>query len=289
MQEKAYEARLNSLRQVLQNSRGDIAFSIDEGRYPRSSGGEVAYALIRPSSSTRLTILFHGTGNDLLFTWQELIKELLAKGRSVLIFDLDGHGSGSSTILKRADFWQMTKDLKNFLHEKDLQDYPYELVGYSLGALAILEAVYSETLQPERSVLIALPLRITLTTRFVLNELRCLLAKDFYRQALRFGWREAVPAFGKFRRSSFPLRLEEHYRDFYPALVDDLLKDKPPLSMKNKLGHNCLFIFGTHDVLASNNAGWKETASEILVIDRANHFLLPFHRRTIEAISAWIG
>ena len=289
MVKKAQQPHSTGFHEVWLDSLEKNGFSIDEGRYARSSGGEVAYLLIEHPDKNKLSILFHGTGNDQIFTWQALIEALLKAGRSVLTFDLDGHGVKSSSTLVRQNFWQSADDLYLFLKVRGLDAYPYELVGYSLGALLALQATSQHTLRPSRVVIIALPLRIKLSLRFLWNELLTLFSPSFYRHWHDYGWRLAIPAFGSFRRRSFPLRLDPRFRGSYPEMVDLLLQDQAPLALINSSSHNYLLIFGKQDALAptSDIGQWQSSSGnlKIVVIDRANHFLLPFQRQTNEAIT----
>lgn len=292
MVKKAQQPRSTAFRRAWLDSLVKRGFSLDEGRYARSSGGDVAYALIGNPGQSKLSILFHGSGNDRLFTWQPLIEALLKAGRRVLTFDLDGHGTASSTTLARETFWQSADDLYQFLKDQGLDAYPYELVGYSLGALLALHGASQWALKPSRIVILALPLRIRLSLRFAWREFLSLASPSFYRQWTDYGWHETFPAVGRFRRRSFPLRLDSRYRGTYPEMVDLLLQDQPPLSLIGKSSHNCLLIWGARDALAATDAigQWRRAAPhlKIVVIDRANHFLLPFQRQTIEAITSWI-
>src|SRR6476469_2354660 len=106
MVKKAQQPHSTGFRADWMDSLEKDGFSIDEGQYARSSGGDSAYLLIEHPNKNKLSILFHGTGNDLLFTWQALIEALLKAGRSVLTFDLDGHGVKSSSTLVRQKFWE---------------------------------------------------------------------------------------------------------------------------------------------------------------------------------------
>ncbi len=292
MEKAALEPRYTNFRRDWLDSLIKNGFALDEGLFTRSSGGKVAYVLIQKDPQAKLTILFHGTGNDQIFTWQPLILELLRSGRNVLSFDLDGHGTASTTILRKQDFAESTVDLSAFLDAQGLSSRPYDLIGYSLGALLIVLAVSRRILQPEKLVLIALPLQIQVNQRFVWRELMSLISPEFYRQWRRYGWRETLPAVGNFRRRAFPLRLDPQFKGSYLKMVDGIFRDFPPLAMAPELGHNCLVLFGENDVLASpcQLKHWQIAApkAKLVVIDRANHFLLPFQRQTLETIKAWI-
>ena len=289
---KPREASSQGFRRRWLNSLEKSGFSLDEGHYPRSRGGIVAYLLLGSSTSDALTVLFHGTGNDLLFTWQGLIEMLLHQGRSVLTFDLDGHGMGSTTYFSREDFPSAADDLARFLQERQLNLRPYHMIGYSLGASLLLSGVASKAFQPSKTVLIALPRRVNISWRFAVNEFLGLVSVAFVRQWCRYGWRETFPAVGPFRRRSFPVRLRLGETKTYVQVCDAIFRDNEVLGLLPSLSHNCLGIWGGRDWLALVGEGvlWGEVRPDLerLVIDRANHFLLPFHELTVDAIKVWM-
>lgn len=266
--------------------------SVERGHFPSRAGGLTAFTLFEVDKEGPLTLLLHGTGNDHLFTFQAMIDALLERGQSVLSFDLPGHGHESSTELTEGEFWEAATDLKTFLSYRTFDRRTLNAIGYSLGGLFLLLIMDQALLKLNRLVLLAVPLRVKLSLSFVLYEAFSLLSPSFHRQGRSFGWGETIPAFGAFRREDFPLRLPETYRKSYPEFVDELLLKKPPLSLLTKLSHNCLVVFGQNDKLAppGDALRWREQNPHIklVTVDRANHFLLPFHKPTIDLVTHWI-
>lgn len=268
------------------------AITIEQGHFPSRAGGLTAYTLFAKASEGPITILVHGTGNDHLFTFQALIEALIEEGQTVLSFDLIGHGHESSTELSESDFWEAGEDLQKFLEYKDFHSRKLNGIGYSLGGLFLLNAIHSGQLRFDRLVLMAVPLRARLSPSFVWNEFLSLFSPTFHLQRKTYGLGETVPAFGAFRREDFPLRLPETYRKPYPQFVDELLLKRPPLTLLEKIGQNSLVLFGSRDKLAPPSDGpkWQEVNRDItlVTVDRANHFLLPFHKSAIQLIKQWI-
>ena len=270
-------------------SRG---ISIESGHFPSRSGGLTAYSLFESGRESDITLLVHGTGNDHLFSLQSLIEELVSEGQSVLSIDLPGHGIESSTILKPESFWESAEDLKVYLRVKGFDKRNLNAIGYSLGGVFLLNALDQEQLSFRKIVLMAVPLHVKFSLGFLWHEFLSVFSASFRGHGQRFGWSETIPAFGSFRREDFPLRLEDSYQKSYPEFVGELLKSRSPLSLTGKLGQNCLLILGARDRLAppGDSVHWQSAAPglSVLVVDRANHFLLPFQKPTIDAITHWM-
>lgn len=265
---------------------------LEQGHYPNRVCGLTAYSLFESSESSELTLLLHGTGNDHLFSLQPLIEALLANGQSVLSIDLPGHGTESSSILQEESFWTAAEDLQVYLKGRGFDQRNLNAIGYSLGGVFLLNALEHEQLMFKRVVLMAVPLHARVSLNFIWQELLSPFSPSFWQQIRLYGWSESIPAFGRFRRADFPIRLEATISKSYPEFVGGLLKARPPLSLSQKLGHNCLLIAGDRDRLAppSDSVHWLNTAPKlkVAVIERANHFLLPFQKKTINAITHWI-
>ncbi|MES2746138.1 MAG: alpha/beta hydrolase [Bdellovibrionota bacterium] len=259
--------------------------------YP-SGEGFAAVTLFEVAGSEKLLLLAHGTGNDNFFTLQDLIEESLTEGLSVLTLDLPGHGLLSTTRLTEESFQSAGEDLKAYLSTTKLDSRKLYAVGYSLGGVFWLRLAERRTLAFTKLALLAVPLRVELNLSFVFAELSTLFSLSFYRQWLRYGWRETIPAFGRFRRKDFPLRLAAEEARSYPAFIAKLISGHSPLASVAKLSHNCLVIFGSWDRLAkpTDFALWQKANPGLtrVVVDRANHFLLPFQKPTIKALIQWM-
>lgn len=282
------QAILLGPRQIWLDRLQKEGYALDFGSYERvSTGGRVSYFFARPKAWSELIVLFHGTGNDLLFTWQRLIERLLAEGRAVFCFDLDGHGSSSSTVFDSQSFLASASDLRAVL-QRVAEDKPYSLIAYSLGGLLALSAVNRGILRPRRLALLALPssIRLPLSSAFTVFEGLSVFHPEFWRQCRTYGLREAFPAFGPVRRGSFPIRKNKDETRSYPRIVADLFAANPPAAMLAKADVPVLRLYGRWDRLAPPP---EASGARIAVIDSSNHFLLPLHRETIERLCQWMN
>lgn len=238
-----------------------------------------------PSFSAICTVLFHGTGNDALFCWENLILDLLKTGRAVFSFDLPGHGQSSSTILNEASFARSASFLPQLLPRLLPTLQETEAIGYSLGALAALHQVAARTMPWRSLVLMALPERVELTSAFLVIEALSFLRRGWWHQLKRYGWDASFPAFGSVRRSRFPIRLDPDIRMSYPAFVGHLLKKTDVKEELRRISVPLLLLYGTRDSLATAAYG-RSLGENCALIQGANHFLLPLAPATRKAILA---
>jgi pimeloyl-ACP methyl ester carboxylesterase len=240
-----------------------------------------------PAFSATATVLFHGTGNDALFCWENLILDLLKTGRAVFAFDLPGHGQHSSTILNEYSFAHAAAFLPKLLPELLPTLKETEAIGYSLGALAALHQVKESRLPWRSLVLMALPERVELTSHFIVIEALSFLHKGWWRQLKRFGWDASFPAFGSIRRSRFPIRLDPDIRMSYPVFMGQLIKSTDVKEELKALSIPILLLYGTQDSLATADYG-KSLGRTCELIQGANHFLLPLASETGRTIMSWL-
>jgi pimeloyl-ACP methyl ester carboxylesterase len=245
-----------------------------------------------PSFSGTVTVLFHGTGNDALFTWEFLILELLRTGRAVLTFDLPGHGRSSSTFLNEESFARAGAFLPALLRKLVPTLEETEALGYSLGALAALQQVKDGSLPWQSLVMMAVPERVTITPAFLAREAISFGCKPWRQQLARFGWDASFPAFGPVRRARFPIRLDPDIRMTYPAFVAEVFKNKNMKEELKSLSVPILLLYGEQDSLAKAEYGRRLAASHRQVtfelVPGANHFLLPLVHQTRDALIAWL-
>lgn len=267
--------------------------SVEQGRFLDKDSRCSAFTYIESPESKSIVLIVHGTGNDHLFGFQSLIEELLESAHDILSFDLPGHGAESSTVLNKESFWSSGFDLQGFLDSRGFAMKKLFVIAYSLGALWVLNAIKEKQLHSEKLVLLAVPRRIRLSAVFLWQEFCTLFSSSFLRQWKTYGWRETVPAFGNFRREDFPIRLDSNCQVSYPEFVDQLFAERSPLDLIRELSQKCLVITGSDDkiALASEQSLWQRANPQLtfLVIDRANHFLLPFQKPTIDAIRHWMN
>ncbi len=254
---------------------------------------QTEYHLFLPASARIGTVLFHGTGNDALFGWENLILDLLRSGRAVLSFDLPGHGQNSSTLLSFENALRGGDELVRWLVSQLPAVKSWEAIGYSLGALIALDLALNEKIPWSRLVLIALPKEVTLSAHFVLAECLSLCSKDFWQQLQSFGWSSALPAFGRFRRQRFPIRLQPSLALSYPAFIAELFRRNALAPGLHLLQVPALFVYGARDYLAKSAYGQslhqQLGKSEFVEVPGANHFLLPLMNETRSAILQWLS
>jgi pimeloyl-ACP methyl ester carboxylesterase len=237
---------------------------------------QTMFHLFRPGTteSRVCAVLFHGTGNDALFCWENLILDLLKTGRAVLTFDLPGHGRGSSTVLNEESFARTGYFLPGLLSELCPERPEWEAIGYSLGALAALRLVAHNPGPWRALVLMALPERVTLTSLFMVIEALSFLQKGWWQQFKHYGWDASFPAFASVRRKRFPIRLDPSIPMSYPAFVGHLLQKTDVRAELKALQVPLLLLYGTRDHLARAAYG-QELSASCQLVTGANHFLLP--------------
>ncbi len=250
-----------------------------------NENSRTAFHLFHPGSSltATCTVLFHGTGNDALFCWEDLILDLLKTGRAVFTFDLPGHGLGSSTILSEDSFARTASFLPKLLPTLLPSLQTTEAIGYSLGALAALQQLAQRNMPWRCLVLMALPEHVELTSAFFVMESLSFLRKGWWQHLKRYGWDASFPAFGSVRRARFPIRLAPEIRISYPKFVGQLLKSKDVKRELQAIAVPVFLLYGTQDKLATETYG-RSLSENCEGIEGANHFLLPLMLETRTAI-----
>lgn len=126
--------------------------------------------LFRPkAASGRAVLLGHGTGADLLLPNYRLIETLLARGITVMTFELDGHGANPRPLSYPTCLGCVPQVLS---HLRRLDGVDPERIGYlgmSLGSVMGLHAAF-EAPWVKALVLIATPLRVEVSERSRLAE-----------------------------------------------------------------------------------------------------------------------
>lgn len=143
----------------------------------KSSSGMIAYSLFLPDKevpgfsdkiyNTKFPVLFvHGYLDHAALN-KELIEHLVSKGRTVVVFDLPGHGrsDGFRATIDQFDRYGVVLD-EMILFFNDYFSKPLDIVGHSTGCAAILQMLNIETLRakiddtPEtiHSIVLAAPL-----------------------------------------------------------------------------------------------------------------------------------
>lgn len=157
-----------------------------------------------------LIIFSHGAGNDRFYPQKSLFKKILEESDSVIVtYDLDGHGKDSSVIFKSEIF---LSTLPTFL-----ADIPFNLVGrcektiligHSSGGFLSLYAALEIPEKLDQVIVISPPWRLREKSNRYFLEFLGFFKWHVLKQIFNYGIYGSLPAFGRFKRSEFPIRLE---------------------------------------------------------------------------------
>ena len=177
---------------------------------------------IKSDSPPVLVILFHGMGDDCTYPHWHWIEALTARGLSVLSVDWDGHGVVGGSVL---DMQSAVRSLPLILqkiygepgaaHLDKLRAGPRcFLMGHSTGAaLALLSVTRPELSRLVMGLVVISPAVVVNADSDMKREALTYLRpstwwRDLFGKIPYYGIAGLVPAFGRFRRSQFPIRLK---------------------------------------------------------------------------------
>ena len=254
-------------------------------------------------------IFLHGTGNDAVFPQWPLFHSLLTVGYQVISSDLPGHGRLSSSLFTSEARRNFCTELLRYAASvrKDLtfQDtvapnimMPVYLIGHSLGAaLAVQYLLHEDLFTKERLagfVAISLPLQLRVTPASILLEAASPLLPSFWKFVSRVGLAEALPAFGPYRRSEFPIRFPGARQSFgYLEPVADVLRDiaynasaKPIISIPG------LVLRGKLDSIATaadtDEVGARFQRMKQVALPWENHYTGLLAQSTTDVVVKWL-
>lgn len=230
-------------------------------RYPRpEAGGETAAVRVAPAAPRAVLVLVHGTGNDALFALAGLIKDAVGRGFEVFSFDLDGHGRLSSTVMRREVVPTAVPDA--LTRARAGRDLPLHLWGISLGGSLALHALSGERTEPVRSaVIVSAPVSLAVGRRAALAELRWQGVRAAWSERAHATLWEMVPAFGPFKRASYPLRLPGAAGAFgYIAEVSALVEGLRLPEAVTAVSVPVLLVYGERDRIVPVDQGVRLAA-----------------------------
>jgi len=261
-------------------------------RYQRDDGSWTTAYCLDPSRPSRGRILFvHGTGNEALYPQIGLFKRLLLRGFQVRAADLDGHGRRGTGTFDRAGvrgavphmLARATRNGAEIVHA----------IGESLGGALLLRALADDV--PEAVVsatLISPPLRLHLDPAALAGEAVGLLGRRALRPRRHYGLLGSIPAFGPFRRSTFPVRMEKGGGFGYLEEVQTLLQELDLVRTAPSVVQPALLIAGESDrVVPPQHAERLRgllPAGEMLCIRRGTHCITSVAAETEDAVVRWI-
>ncbi len=260
------------------------------------AGGETDAYLLAPARPPHALVVFaHGAGNDALFPQVNLFRALLLAGYAVWTFDLDGHGRRSTTRFDPAIIHGAVPDAVK--HARAVYpELPVHLLCQSFGGDVALGAMVRGTLPEVASVvLLSTPLHVRPTARTVAFEVAGFCTPLCLSQRRDYGLWGLVPAFGRFKRDVYPIRLAHTPRgswDYVGAVNDTIAGAGLPESAR-RVHVPTLLVYGTRDwivPLAQGRALREQLpCSELLILPRETHYTTVFSPDTERAILRWFG
>lgn len=254
-----------------------------------------AYCL-RPSGKPRRAVVaLHGAGNDALFGWVRLFKELLLEGSLVYSFDLPGHGRGGDSRLDAASARAaiMRAVERTRAHAGDVRMHA---VGVSLGGSLLLDALTELDDALASATLIVAPLRIELSPRSFLSETGPRSFSLIWEEREHYGLGGLIPSFGPFKRDIYPLRLAAPppkgafgYVDSLNAMLASLDLEARAESVRLPV----LLAYGEADRIVPISQGERLAArlksSRLVRVRRGTHLSTPLSSTVRQAVSEWIA
>ncbi|MBA4159342.1 MAG: alpha/beta hydrolase [Gemmatimonadetes bacterium] len=263
--------------------------------YPRTeAGGEtVAHRLVPDAPPLGLVLVVHGAGNDALFAFPGLFKDLLTRGYEVFSFDLDGHGRNSTTTFS---YPAITGALAEALEHArgGRTDLPVHGFGLSLGGAVLLQSLPHALTGLASAVLVSAPLRIRLSLPNVLNEIRPALLGTALRQREHCGVWGMIPSFGPVKRRLYPLRLAEPREGAfgYVDALNDVLERMELTRAAGRTRIPTLLVYGTADRIVPAEQGLllerSLAASELSLVKGGTHLTTVFHEQAQRQTLEWI-
>lgn len=264
-------------------------------RYPRpEAGGETAAFRFRPRTTPRgRVVAAHGACDDALFPMVAIYHTLLERGFEVFAFDLDGNGWESTTRYSpeavRGAVGAAAREAAS--GEPEL---PLHLLGHSMGGALVLDALARGEVEAESAVLVSTPLRVSLTPRTVVEELRGFFRRGTLGQCRYYGAWGVIPAFGPVKRGTYPFRAGVRTANFdyvetFQALLDAM--DLPRAA--ERVRAPVLLAYGERDHLAPM-AQAEELArllprAELFRVPGGTHYSTSFAPSMVERVAGWLG
>ncbi|CAN5841705.1 hypothetical protein BH23GEM8_BH23GEM8_13890 [soil metagenome] len=263
---------------------------IERVAYSRAGGETTAFRLIPPQQPRAMVVVCHGAGNDAMFGFIGLFKELLTRGFEIFTFDLDGHGRYSTTR------WHGDAASSVIAHAVEqsgvgVRRIPLHLLGISLGGSLLIHGL--RDLPAASAVVIAAPLRIAFSARTVLREIGLRSIGTLWRERRHYGFFGLVPAFGPFKRSIYPIRLSDTPagRFGYIQQMNDTLLSLDLERSAAAVTAPVLLLYGERDLTAPAEHGrvllGALRTGELEVLPSGTHLSTPLAPETISSVLSW--
>jgi alpha-beta hydrolase superfamily lysophospholipase len=216
----------------------------------------VAVPLMVPVRRDRFALLLHGMGDDAAFPLWPWMEELARRGLVSISVDWDGHGRGGSSTL---DFPRALDSIDALVaalaSREEVPPRCCHLVGHSTGAALALAALCrpGAARQAVASMVAVSPALALARLSSAGRELLELVNPWRWRDTLLplvpyYGVLGLLPAFGPFRRGTFPIRMARvgHYQDQLRGFVEQTFERQRVL---RDLATPTVWIHGRQDHL----------------------------------------
>lgn len=255
---------------------------------------ERTYFLItKPQHPKGQVFLIHGAGDHATYPSFKLITQLFQNNYQTFSFDLPGHGPNSTTIFSPTSLIDTISSAFEMclVHSTHLR--PLHIVGFSLGGILALEVLKANSYFKVQSiVMIGSPMKLTLSYRLLLPEIRYSLNKDFLKIIHDLGFWGSLPAIGAFKRKDFPIRINSSHLN-YMEIVADFINSRSLSRESPSIKLPALAVYGKNDQIAPPFHGKmlirKFLPNQISLIDGCNHFMLNFNEASIRCIVDWLN
>lgn len=254
-----------------------------------------SYCLRPRGRPRRGVVAVHGAGNDALFGWVGLFKELLRDDTLVYSFDLPGHGRNGQS---RLDIPSARDAIADAVRECAgcVDGMPVHAVGVSLGGSLLLDSLPELAGSLASAALIVAPLHIHLSLRSLLPEIGPRTLALVWKEREHYGLGGLIPSFGPFKRDIYPLRLSEDppagsfgYVDALNAMLDELDLQ----SRADAVSVPVLLAYGEADRVVPLEQGERLArrihGSTLLPVRDGTHLSTPLSMEVRRAVAEWIG
>ncbi len=258
-------------------------------------GGSTNAFRFRPVDPPRsIVVTLHGAGNDALFAWVGLFKRLLLRGVEIFTFDLPGHGRRSRTEFSGQQAFDALEGALDRCSGPE-SCTPVHAIGVSLGGAVLLGALPRLSNRLASAVLIEAPLRIEVSARAILNELRPGNVALLWRERQHYGLTGLIPSFGPFKRRVYPLRLPEPAPPGLFGYVEALNADLEAMQLEaaaSAIRLPLLLVYGDRDRIVPPAQGQRLRqlipGSEIFHCQGGTHLSTPLRPDVIERLDEWL-
>ncbi len=240
----------------------------------------------------KTVIFLHGFGNDILFPQVGLFRRLLKDGWSVLTFDLSGHGQDEASTFCPKEFSYVADEILQRAEALIPGEGKWHLVGYSIGAGVLLNFSSRFPSKVASLTMLSMPVELPKSLPFV-TELTACLRPSFVEALADYGLAGVFPAFDRFKRGEFPLRLVSGFNGSYVDAARQGISNLQLLNCLNKIEFPALFVAGTRDLLVSTakmqDLSRVKSNLKVAVLLGETHYTTLLSRKTWDIVADFLS